>query len=64
MQTEAAAAMQQMLQIVIPKKSPLEKFREQKATITDMLAAGEIFNEVASQLMDKLNTELLKSHLI
>ena len=64
MQTEAAAAMQQMLQTVIPKKSPLEKFREQKATITDMLAAGEISNEVASQLMDKLNTELLNSHLI
>ncbi len=53
-----------MLQTVIPKKSPLVKFREQKATITVMLAVGEISNEVASQLMDKLNTELLNIHLI
>ena len=29
MQTDTAAAMQAMLQTVIPKKSPLEKFREQ-----------------------------------
>jgi hypothetical protein len=63
MQTEATAAMQEMLQSFIPKKSPLEKFREQKAAITGMLAAGEISNEVASQLMDELNSELLNSSL-
>jgi hypothetical protein len=56
--------MQQMLQTVLLKKLPLEKFREQKATITAMLTAGEISNEVASQLMDKLNAELLNSNLI
>jgi hypothetical protein len=64
MQADAAAAMQAMLQTVIPKKSPLEKFREQKASIAAMLAAGEISAEVANQLMDKLNTELLNSNLI
>jgi hypothetical protein len=53
-----------MLQTVIPKISPLEKFREQKASIAAMLAAGEISSEVANQLMDKLNVELVNSNLI
>jgi 6-phosphogluconate dehydrogenase (decarboxylating) len=64
MQAESAAAMNQLLQTVLPKKSTLEKFWEQKAAITAMLAAGEITNEVASQLMEKLDTKLLNSHLI
>ena len=64
MQTESAAAIKELLLSVLPKKSPLEKIWEQKAAITAMLAEGEITNEVASQLMDKLNTELLNSHLI
>ena len=64
MQTESAAAMKELLQSIIPKKSPLDKYREQKSAITAMLAAGEITNEVASQLMDRLNAELLNSPLI
>jgi len=56
--------MKELLQSDILKKSPLDKYREQKSAITAMLAAGDIMNEVASQLMDKLNTELLNSHLI
>ena len=64
MHTESAAAMKELLQSIIPKKSPLDKYREQKSAITAMLAAGEITNEVASQLMDRLNAELLNSPLI
>jgi len=64
MQTESAAAMKELLQSIIPKKSPLDKYREQKSAITAMLVAGEITNEVASQLMDRLNAELLNSPLI
>jgi hypothetical protein len=64
MQTESAAAIKELLLSVLPKTSPFQKFWEQKAAITAMLAAGEIMNEVASQFMDKLNTELLNSHLI
>jgi hypothetical protein len=48
--------MKAMIQTVIQK--------EQKAAIAAMLASGYITNEVATQLMDKLNAELLNSNLI
>ena len=64
MQTEANAAMHEMVQSLIPKKTPLEKYREQKAAIAAMLAAGDITADVASQLIEKLNAELLSSNLI
>jgi hypothetical protein len=64
MHTEANAAMHELMQSFIPKKSPLEKYREQKAAITAMLAAGDITGDVANQLIEKLNNELLSSNLI
>jgi hypothetical protein len=64
MQSDTTAAMKEMLQTVLPKKSALEKFREQKAAITVLLASGDITSDIASQLMDKLNSELLNSSLI
>jgi hypothetical protein len=41
----------------------LEKYREQKASIAVMLAAGEIDAQLAQQLTDKLNSDLLNSNL-
>ncbi len=64
MQLDTTAAMKEMLQTVLPKKSALEKFREQKAAIATLLASGDITSDMASQLMDKLNSELLYSSLI
>jgi hypothetical protein len=64
MHTEANAAMHELMQSFIPKKSPLEKYREQKAAISAMLAAGDITGDVANQLIEKLNNELLSSNLI
>jgi hypothetical protein len=58
------AAMHELMQSFIPKKSPLEKYREQKAAISAMLAAGDITGDVANQLIEKLNNELLSSNLI
>ncbi len=63
MQTEAAAAMNEIVHNII-KKSPLDKYREQKASIAAMLAAGDISSEVANQLMEKLNADLLSANLI
>jgi hypothetical protein len=63
-QAESSAAMKAMIQTVIPKKSLLDKYKEQKAAIAAMLASGDISNDVTTQLMDKLNTELLNSNLI
>jgi hypothetical protein len=40
----------------------LDKYKEQKAAIAAMLASGDISNDVTTQLMDKLNTELLNSN--
>jgi hypothetical protein len=48
----------------ITNKSPLEKYKEQKAAIAAMLAAGDIPDHVAALLMEKLNTELLSATLI
>ena len=63
-QSEAAAAMQQMLTSVLPQKTPLEKYRERKASIAAMLSTGDITAEVAKSLMEKLDLELLQSNLI
>jgi hypothetical protein len=63
MQTEAAAAMHEIVHNII-KNSPLDKYREQKASIAAMLAAGDISSEVASQLMEKLNADLISTKLI
>jgi len=43
------------MQIVIPKKTLLDKYKEQNAAIAAMLATGDISNEVASQFSAKLN---------
>jgi len=45
------------------KKRPLENFEEQKAAIAAMVALGDISNDVARQLMEKLNAELLNATL-
>ena len=63
-QSEAAAAMQQLLTSVLPQKPPLEKYRERKASIAVMLSTGDITAEVAKSLMEKLDLELLQSNLI
>lgn len=63
MHTDATAAMHDVVQ-KITNKSPLEKYKEQKAAIAAMLAAGDIPDHVAAQLMEKLNTELLSATLI
>jgi hypothetical protein len=63
MQMDAAAAMNEVVQSMT-KKSPLEKFKEQKAAIAAMVASGDISNDVARQLMEKLNAELLSATLI
>ena len=63
MHTDATAAMHDVVQ-KITKKSPLEKYKEQKAAIAAMLASGDIPDHVAAQLMEKLNTELLGATLI
>jgi hypothetical protein len=64
MQAESAAAIKAMIQTVILKKSPLDKYKEQKAEIAAMLASGEICNGLETQLMDKLITELLNCNKI
>jgi hypothetical protein len=74
MHTESAAAMHLMQTescsnerastIRHSEKISIGQISGTKSAITAMLAAGDIMNEVASQLMDKLNTELLDSHLI
>ena len=46
------------------KKTPLEKYKEQKSAIAAMLAAGDITVEVSNQLIEELNAELLWSSLI
>jgi hypothetical protein len=49
---------------LMPKKSPLDKYKEQKAAIAAMTDAGDITPDVAKQLLDKLNADLLHSNLI
>ena len=64
MQSDASAVMQQMLTSVMPQKTPLDKYRDRKASIAAMLAAGDITANVSKQLMTKLESELLDSNLI
>lgn len=54
----------QMLTSVMPQKTPLDKYRDRKASIAAMLAAGDITADVSKQLMTKLESELLDSNLI
>jgi phage shock protein A len=63
MHTDAAAAMNEVVQSMT-KKSSLENFEEQKAAIAAMVALGDISNDVARQVMEKLNAELLSATLI
>jgi len=63
-QIDATTAMHQIVTSILPKKSPLEKYKEQKATSANMLSAGEITPEVANQLIEKLNNELFTSNLM
>lgn len=53
MQVDATAAMHQMVTRILLKKSHLEKYTEQKASIAKMLSA-DIAPEVANQLTKKL----------
>jgi hypothetical protein len=62
--TYASVAMHQMMKDLMPKKSPLDKYKEQKAAIAAMTDAGDITPDVAKQLLDKLNADLLHSNLI
>jgi acyl-homoserine lactone acylase PvdQ len=64
MQSDASAVMQQILTSVMLQKAPLDKYRDRKASIAAMLAAGDITANVAKQLMTKLASELLDSSLI
>ncbi len=50
MQSESTAAMQQLISSIIPKRTPLDKYRESKAAITAILAAGDISADVGAQL--------------
>ena len=64
MQSESTAAMQQLISSIIPKKTALEKYKESKAAITAMLVAGDISAEVGSQLIRKLDEDLLNATII
>jgi hypothetical protein len=63
MQIDATTAMHQMVTSILPKKSPLEKYKEQKASIATLLSAGDITSEVANQLFEK-NNDLFTSSLM
>jgi hypothetical protein len=63
MHTDTTAAMHNAVQ-KLTNKSPLEKYKEKKAAIAAMLAAGDIPDHVTAQLMEKLNAELLGATLI
>jgi hypothetical protein len=58
MQTDTTARMHEMMQSLFPKKTPLDKYKKQKAAIGAMLAAGDISNEIGSQLSSQVNEEL------
>jgi hypothetical protein len=62
--TDASVAMHQMMKNLMPKKSPLDECKEQKAAIVAMTDAGDITPDTAKQLLDKLNDDLLHSNLI
>ena len=62
--TDVSVAMHQMMKNLMPKKSPLDKYKGKKAAIEAMTDAGDITPNVAKQLLDKLNAHLLHSNLI
>jgi len=51
MQAETTARMHGMMQILIPKKSPLDKYKKQKLAFTAMLAAKDISNDAHFSLV-------------
>jgi hypothetical protein len=63
-QADANAATQQMMKDLMPKKSPLGKYKEQKVANVAMTDAGDITLDIVKQLIDKLNANLLISNLI
>ncbi len=63
-QVDGMAAMQQVVTSVIPKKSSLDNYRECKASLATILAAGDISVDVANQLIEKLNNEPFQCHKI
>jgi Spy/CpxP family protein refolding chaperone len=50
-----------LLDGVLPKKSSVEVYRENKAAVTQMLAAGEIDQAEAEDLYNKLKADYLSS---
>jgi hypothetical protein len=58
------AAMSQLINTIIPKKTPLERYKESKAAITALLVAGDISVEVGSQSTQKLNEDLLNATMV
>ncbi len=58
------AAMSQLINTIIPKKTPLERYKESKAAITALLVAGDISVEVGSQLIQKLDEDLLNANML
>jgi precorrin-6x reductase len=53
-----------LLDRILPKKSSVEAYRENKAAVTQMLAAGEIDQEEAEDLYNKLKADFLSSKTI
>jgi len=53
-----------MLTSLLPQKTPLDKYNEQKASISTMMAAGDTTADVAKKLMNQLELELLHITLI
>jgi hypothetical protein len=53
-----------LLDRVLPKKSSVEVYRENKAAVTQMLAAREIDQEEAEDLYNKLKANFLSSKTI
>ncbi len=53
-----------LLDRVLPQKRSVEVYRENKAAVMQMLAAGEIDQEEAEDLYNKLKVDLLSSKTI
>ncbi len=62
MHSDSTAAFQKLINCINPKMSPLEKYKESKAAITDMLVAGDMSAE--SQIIRKLDKDLLNTSMI
>jgi len=63
-QNKTTVAMSQLIEHVIPKKNAIKKYKESKSIITAMIASGEMSNEVAHQLLKKLDNDLMNSSII